>query len=129
MTCTNRENNICSFPPTPPKKENQNYERRTSSTSTSTTTTTTEKNSQDLVIQVKCEDIRQLYTDCIGSPMPMAIHRRVLLALHEGTPYEYFSYALSEAAIAPKPSWRYVMAIVARLHREAVPPEDLLPWM
>lgn len=126
---TNRETNVRDFPHTPKKRENKNYERDASSSSSSTSTTTTVKESQKLLIRVNCEDLRQLYAECIGTPMPMAIHRRVLLALEEGTPYQYFQYALNEAAMAPRPSWRYVMAIVARLYRDGVSPEELLPWM
>jgi hypothetical protein len=65
--------------------------------------------------------------ECIGRPMPPSIHRRVLLDLIDGGHYEYYSYALEEAAIAPQPSWRYVEAILRRLYHDQIPPESLLP--
>ena len=99
------------------------------STPTRTTTSTSVKKSQEMEIRLSVENLRQLYADCIGSPMPMAIHRRVLLELQDGAPFEYYRYALEEAAAAPRPSWRYVQAIVARLYREQVPPETLIPWI
>lgn len=64
----------------------------------------------------------------IGRPMPPSIHRKLLLDLIEGAPYEYFRYAIEEAAIAPQPSWRYVMAIIRRLERERVPPSSLFEY-
>lgn len=110
-----------------PNKEqnNQPAPPRTSSTSSSTSTSTSE-DYQNSLIRIACEDLREQYAACIGYPMSQAIHRRLLLDLIEGTPYQYYRYALDEAAIAPKPSWRYVLAIVARLHREGVPPESLI---
>lgn len=85
------------------------------------------QNCHNMAVRIACEDLRERYTECIGTPMPQIIHKRLLLDLLDGTPYEYYSYALDEASIAPKPSWRYVLAIVARLHREQVPPESLRP--
>lgn len=110
-------------------KEEHHTPPARSSSSCTTTTSTTLKDYQNLSIRMNVEALRALYADCIGSPMPMAIHRRVLLALQDGEPYEYYRYALEEAAAAPRPSWRYVQAIIARLHREQVPPEDLSPWL
>lgn len=102
---------------------------RSSSSSSTRTTTTSMQKSQEMEIRMSVEALRELYADCIGAPMPMAIHRRVLLAMQDGEPYEYYRYALEEAAAAPRPSWRYVQAIVARLRREQVDPAELLPWL
>lgn len=107
-------------------------EQSTTSTSSSSTTTTTTTSVQlcqqmDSAARVACEDLREKYLECIGRPMPPSIQRRLLLDLLDGAPYAYYSYALDEAAMAPQPSWRYVLAIVGRLTRERVPPETLSP--
>lgn len=101
----------------------------TSSSSSSSSTSTTSKQlcQKDAAVRIACEGLREKYAECIGRPMPAAIHRRLLLDLIDGAPYAYYSYALDEASMAPAPSWRYVMAIVGRLTREQVPPEDLAP--
>lgn len=82
----------------------------------------------DAAIRISCEALREKYLLCIGRPMPPSVHRQLLLDLIDGGHYEYYSYALDEAAIAPQPSWRYVLAIIRRLYRDQVPPESLLPY-
>lgn len=111
-------------------RRTEDEQSTTSTSSTSTTTTTSKQLCQRMesAARVACEDLREKYAECIGRPMPPSIHRRLLLDLLDGAPYAYYSYALDEAAMAPQPSWRYVLAIVGRLTREQVQPESLLPY-
>lgn len=114
-----------------------NLQQPTPTTTTSTTATTSEQLCQFVeeveshagtAARYHCEALRQQYMSCIGRPMPPSIHRKLLLDLIDGTEYEYYRYAIDEAAIAPQPSWRYVMAIVRRLQREKVPPSSLVEY-
>lgn len=109
----------------------QQPQLRTSTGTATTTATTTEQLCQEkenAAVRISCEALREKYLLCIGRPMPPSVHRQLLLDLIEGGHYEYYSYALDEAAIAPQPSWRYVLAIIRRLYREQVPPESLQPY-
>lgn len=105
--------------------------KRTTTTTTSTggTTTTTVENCHELpneqLLRNRAELLREKYLECIGVPMSMAILRQLLLSLINGTPWEYYEYALGEAALAPSPSWRYVMAIINRLITQGVSVEQL----
>lgn len=116
-------NNVLEYRRTEPEQP-----LRTSSSTGSTGSTSSVQHYQkkeDALIRVSCEALREMYQECIGRPMTQSIHRHLLQDLVDGTPYEYYRYALDEAAMAPQPSWRYVMAIVGRLARERVPPESL----
>ena len=75
------------------------------------------------MVRASCEKLRLLYEESIGRQMTGAILRQLLLSLIEGTPAEYYQYALEETACAPLPSWRYTMAIVKRLQAQRVPPD------
>ncbi len=113
---------------------------RTSSTGTTTTTTSTtsnlvnpseidkngKKNVDSAVLRLQIQEITSQYYECLLAPMPSFVARRVLMELQEGVPASYFMYALEEAAMAPRPSWRYATAIVRRLVRERASTEDLL---
>lgn len=114
---------------------NEQRQQPPTTTTTTATATTSEQLCQymeavgvpsDASARYYCEALRQQYMSCIGRPMPPSIHRKLLLDLIAGTEYEYYRYAIDEAAIAPQPSWRYVMAIVRRLQREKVPPTSLV---
>lgn len=122
-----RQTNVRNFPHTP-----IGIQEPTSTSSTGTTTTGTTTTDQlcqnNPLVRLSVEAIREKYMICIGRPMPPSIHRTLLLDLIDGGHYQYYSYALDEAAMAPQPSWRYVMAIVRRLYREEVPPDSLLPY-
>lgn len=71
------------------------------------------------------EEIKLLFNDSFGRPMPRAIAEQVLRAIRGGTPAYYFRYAIEETMLAPRPSWRYTMAIVGRLEREQATKEDM----
>ena len=110
----------------------------TSSTGTTTTSTTTklvnpsgtdkksEKNVDSAVLRIQMQEISSQYYECLLTPMPSFVARRVLMELQEGVPSSYFMYALEEAAMAPRPSWKYAIAIVRRLVREKVSTEEVL---
>lgn len=101
-----------------------------SSTTTNTTTTTTNgRDSDDILMDV--ELIKKRYYDCLGTTMPEYLASQVHGYLQGNTiPCEYFLFGLQEAATAPRPSWRYAMAVVRRLAQERYP-VGLLPvsWM
>lgn len=68
--------------------------------------------------------IKQRFKTCIGIEMNTYVQNSVALGLKH-TPIEYFLYGLSEAAQAPRPSWRYALAVIHRLEREQVDPATL----
>lgn len=120
-------------PHTPRRGNETTTTTASSSTTTSTGSTTTVELYQDMdnsavLRRLSFEAIKEKFCEVIGRPMPPSIARELLLDLEGGAASAYYTYALDEAAYAPQPSWRYVMAIVRRLRREHVPPEDLLPW-
>ena len=112
----------------------ENDKRTTTTIATSSSSTRARAYAREATLaektmaQMSAESIRALYYDVLGRPMPRATERQLLQALEMGTPAQYFTYALEEAANAPMPSWRYALAIVARLKAQQVPPEDLLWW-
>lgn len=108
-------------------EHNNEYHGRSTTTTASSSSTSSQLCQIEAAARISCEALREKYAECIGRPMPPSIHRQLLLDLLDGGQYEYYRYALEEAAMAPMPSWRYVLAIVARLRREQVPPGDLMP--
>lgn len=107
-------------------------EKRTSTTTTTATSSSSTRahaRAREALIEMGLESIRQDYQDILGRPLPRFTERQLLADLRENeTPVIYYRYALQETASAPMPSWRYVLAIVARLKRQQVPEEDLLWW-
>ena len=107
--------------------------RRSTTTTTETSSSSTRVRAhacaRETIVQMAMETIRQDFQDIMGRPLPRFTERQLLQDLTENeTPAIYYRYALQEAAAAPLPSWRYVLAIVARLKRQQVPEEDLLWW-
>lgn len=105
----------------------------TTETSSSSTRVRTHACARDLaaetILQLSLESIRTDFQDIMGRPLPRFTERQLQQDLQENeTPPIYYRYALREAASAPLPSWRYVLAIVARLKRQQVPEDDLLWW-
>lgn len=119
------------------EREQQPLYRTTTPTTPTTTPTTTssssklfqEKEAPDWEARYHAEAIRELHMENFGRKMPPSIHRKVLQDLIDGTPYEYYAYAIGQAAMAPFPSWRYVEAVMGRLIRERVKPESLMGWL
>lgn len=99
----------------------------TSSTGTSTSTTHG-RNSTRIVMNL--ETLKELYFEAINRPAPSFILAAIREDLEEAPElmYAYYSYALRETALAPRPSWKYTEAILARLRREKTPPEALPLW-
>ena len=130
---TYRETNVCDFPHTPRVTELHSSSSSGSSGSESVSSTTTVEIRQEMekrlnieaLKRVDAEAIREQYAFCIGDQMPAAVFRRVLLDLIDGTPIAYYRYALDETTLAPRPSPRYMLAIVARLKREKADPETV----
>lgn len=108
-------------------------EIKTNSTTTTThntsTSTTSGKNNGEILMDL--EVIKHRYYECLGMQMPGHIVQQVHGWLEAGyMPTEYFLYGLQEAAMAPRPSWRYAMAVVRRLCTDKYP-AGLLPvsWL
>ena len=105
--------------------------KRTTTTETSSSSTRVrarEGIADQTLLQMSLETIRRDHQDILGRPMPRFTEQQLLNDLQTGTPAIYYRYALQETASAPLPSWRYVLAIVARLKRQQIPEEDLLWW-
>ncbi len=102
----------------------------TTETSSSTTRVRAHAHAREAMLEINMESIRQDYLDILGRPIPRYTERQLLQDLQENeTPAIYYRYALQETASAPMPSWRYVLAIVARLKRQQVPEDDLMWWL
>ena len=67
------------------------------------------------------EELKMMYLDTFGREIPRAIAEPLLRDLREGTPAQYYRYAMEQTLLAPRPSWRYTLAIVARLKRTHCP--------
>ena len=113
-----RNTNVRLTPCTPSQKESSS---RSSSGSSSTTTV----ENDHILLRNRVEQLRELYTATIGVPMTPAVMRQLLLSVTRGTPWQYYEYALEETALAPRPSWRYALAIVTRLISEQAPADDV----
>lgn len=117
--------NLRKFPQTPLKNCTTTTSSGSSSGSSGTTTVQFCHDMEEEFLRNRVELLREQYAQTIGRDMPMAIMKQLLLAILGGTPWQYYEYALEEAALAPMPSWRYVMAIVNRLVNQAVPIDRL----
>lgn len=71
------------------------------------------------------ERLKTEFADAFGREMPRAIAQQVLRDLRSGTPAAYYSYAIAQTMYAPRPSWRYTMAIMARLQRTMASEDDM----
>lgn len=95
----------------------------TATTQVSSTSSTSGRKPSENDIASSIVFLKETYQECLKAPMPVPVERRITDALIRGVPFEYFSYALTEASYAPRPSWRYAEAIVSRCIRERVLPE------
>lgn len=101
--------------------ENQRNTRSTSTTTTSSTTSTSSTRTSSTSYD-EMEAIKEAYQDAIGRAMPQSIANYVQSQILMGRMDAHdVEYALMETAMAPRPSWRYAMAIINRLQRD-------LPW-
>ena len=117
--------------------ETRTEKRTTTTTTTSSSSNTTharacayareasEDHARQVELNVQVEDLRSLYAQAIGAPMSPMIAKELRHELEAGTPYIYYHYALWQTAYAPRPSWRYTLAIVRRLKCQEVPEKDL----
>ena len=100
------------------------YQRNTTTSSSTSTTSTTSTTRKSTVIYDQLMEVKEAYLDAMGRSMPQSIAGYVQSELLMGSlDFQDLMYALAETAMAPRPSWRYTMAIVNRLKREAP-----LPW-
>lgn len=88
-----------------------------SSTSSTTTVRTLPVFDKETRQSLAMEQLKTQHEDVFGRPMPRSIAENVLRDLRSGTPAAYYRYAMDETLLAPRPSWRYTLAIVARLKR------------
>lgn len=97
-----------------------------SSTSSSTTTVQVFPHSaSETLRRYQLENLKELHAECLGRPMPAPISAELLRDLDDGTPSAYYKYAMREACYAPRPSWRYVQAIVRRCKAQMIEPSEL----
>lgn len=114
---------------------NEKYQAAGSSSRSSSSTTTVRKfpenasrersETRELLRRLQMEHLKKLHMECIGRPMPAPIAAEVLRDLDADTPAEYYKYALTEACYAPRPSWRYVQAIIRRCKAQMIDPSEL----
>lgn len=95
-----------------------------STTSTTTTASTCSSPSISLKEQVFFKELVTLYGECIGPVTDYVLHLLKQEIIINHVPRCYFAYAIRETALAPMPSLRYMLAIVQRLKRERVSPDD-----
>lgn len=126
---TARETNVRIFPK---QNNNDNYNQQGGGAGAAGAVVSSTTTMQSLPVYDKSarqtmafEEIKLLFNDSFGRPMPRAIAEQVLRAIRGGTPAYYFRYAIEETMLAPRPSWRYTMAIVGRLEREQATKEDM----
>lgn len=97
----------------------------TDGSSRSTTSTTNGRKHDENLMDL--ESIKRMYHDCLSLTMPGHIENQVAYWLETNfVPPEYVMYALQEASMAPRPSWKYALAIIRRLGNEKYP-VGLLP--
>ena len=82
-------------------------------------------NQEQIITKLDLENITLMYYNAFGVQMPRLIQSDVEYQLTHGMPYEYYYYAIHEAARAPRPSWKYAEAIIARLAHECVDPRTI----
>ena len=94
--------------------------------STTTTTTTAASGSPSLSPkeEVFFKELVTLYGECIGPVTDYVLRLLRTEIIMNQVPRCYFRYAIEETALAPRPSLRYMLAIVQRLKRERVHPDD-----
>lgn len=99
-----------------PTRSSSTSSRSTSGSSTTTVRTLTVFDKETRV-SLAMEDLKRMHEDAFDRSMPRSIAVAVLRDLRSGTPAGYYRYAIEETLLAPRPSWRYTLAIVARLKR------------
>lgn len=119
---------VLPFPRTPISKQNNHQKQVTEKhqaaeqgSSTSTTEQILPASDKSVRQMLAMEDLKSLYADTFGREMPRAIAEPLLRDIREGIPVQYYRYAMEQTLLAPRPSWRYTLAIVARLKRTKCP--------
>ncbi len=105
--------------------ENENNKRTTTTTSSSSTSIACAR-AREAELNVQVADLKELYQQAIGQPMSAICEASLRRSLEGGTPYLYYHYALVETAYAPRPSWRYTLAVVRRLTLQEVTEAELM---
>lgn len=128
-----RNTDVRIFPNTPSERNkqkhqyNQQEEYQPAEEGSSSTTTMQKLPSIDRYARqnMAVERLKAEFYDAFGREMPRAIAQQVLKDVRSGTPAAYYSYAIEQTIYAPRPSWRYTMAIVARLQRTMASVDDM----
>ena len=128
-----RNTDVRVFPHTPSEKNkqktqyNQQEEYQQAEEGSSSTTTMQKLPNTDRYARqnMAIERLKAEFYDAFGREMPRAIAQQVLKDIRSGTPAAYYSYAIEQTIYAPRPSWRYTMAIVARLQRTMACVDDM----
>lgn len=130
-----RDTNVRSFPLHPrfEKEKQQNHHQQhqqvepavedvSSSTTTMQIPPYFDKETRQMMAM---ERLKNEFQDTFNYAMPRAIAAQVLKDIRSGLPAAFYTYAMSETLLAPRPSWRYTMAIIARLKRTRATVEDM----
>lgn len=131
MPITNRDTNVRPFPSLTSEEHNnqyknqQEYEAVTPVSSSTTTMRNVPVIDRFARQSLAVERLKMEFEDAFGRAMPRAIAQQVLRDIRAGTPAAYYSYAIEQTMFAPRPSWRYTMAIVARLQRTMASEDDM----
>lgn len=135
MPMHNRDTNVRQFPPIPPVESEYQYQHQhkqsagvPAAETVSSSTTTVQNVPQFDRFARQClamERLKKEFEDAFSRPMPRAIAETVLRDIRAGTPAAYYSYAIEQTIFAPRPSWRYTMAIIARLKRTMANEDDM----
>lgn len=133
MPMLHRETNVREFPHTPSEVEKNQYQYQqekynpaVEAVSSSTTTMQKVPGFDKYARQnIAVEGLKKQFQDTFGREMPRAISEPLLRDIRSGTPAYYYRYAMEQTLMAPRPSWRYTLAIVARLKRTMATEEDM----
>lgn len=87
-------------------------------TISSTTNNSTTKEIPDSVINEEMNDLREEWRQNLAGDMPAWLQRKLRERIAEGLDYLVVVYALREAGMAPRPSWKYAEAVLLRCLRE-----------
>ena len=126
----NSSTNVLSFPLREIEEDKHNYQSAEAPAAAAVSSSTTTVRKVPVIDKfarqsLAMEQLKTEFYDSFGREMPRAICEQVLRDIRTGTPSYYYSYAIEQTLYAPRPSWRYTLAIVARLKRTMASEDDM----
>lgn len=104
------------------QNQNQNQSKTTSTTATHSPLTSTTNAHTRARNGYEQETVRSEYRLCVGQITDYIAYQ--LDAWLERAGREILLYAIHETAMAPRPSWRYCLAILTRCEAQGITPEQ-----